>query len=93
MEFEWDEKKAASNLIKHKVDFKEATTVFENPLAVIFDDERHSLEEHREIIVGHSHKHRLLLVSFTERNHVIRIISARLATKKERKTYEENVLS
>jgi uncharacterized DUF497 family protein len=92
VEFEWDEEKAASNLIKHKVDFEEAKTVFDNPLAVIFDDERHSTNERREIIIGHSQKNRLLLVSFTERAHVIRIISARLATRKERKAYEENAL-
>ncbi|MBS3966803.1 MAG: BrnT family toxin [Truepera sp.] len=92
MEFEWSEAKAASNLVKHQVGFEEAKTVFDNPLAVIFDDERRSTDERREIIVGHSHMNRLLLVSFTERAPAIRIISARLATRKERKAYEANAL-
>jgi len=90
VEFEWDEEKAASNKKKHQVAFEEAATVFADPLAAIFDDEVHSAEEQREIIVGHSEKNRLLLVSFTERAGAIRIISARHATKRERKDYEEN---
>ena len=61
------------------------------PLAVIFDDQDHSTEEIREIIIGHSANNRLLLVSFTERDEAIRIISARQATRIERKDYEENV--
>lgn len=89
MEFEWDEAKAAANLKKHGVGFEEAKTVFDNPLAVIFDDEAHSVDEKREIIIGHSQQNRLLLVSFTERPNTIRIISARLATRKEREDYEE----
>ena len=61
-------------------------------LARIFDDEPHSADERREIIIGHSINNRLLVVCFTERpNERIRIISARLHTAKERKTYEENV--
>jgi uncharacterized DUF497 family protein len=90
VEFEWDEEKAASNKKKHGVDFEEAASVFADQLAAIFDEEAHSSEELREIIVGHSSKNRLLLVSFTERAGVIRIISARRATKQERKDYEEN---
>jgi uncharacterized DUF497 family protein len=70
----------------------EAATVFGDPLAAIFDDEVHSEEEQREIIVGHSRKNRLLLVCFTERAEAVRIISARRATKQERKDYEENPL-
>lgn len=89
MEFEWDETKAAINLKKHGVNFQEATTVFENPLAIIFDDEEHSINENREIIIGHSRNNRLLLVSYTERPNAIRIISARLATRREREDYEE----
>lgn len=54
MEFEWDQSKAASNLKKHGVSFEEAKTVFANPIAVIFDDEAHSIIEQREIIIGHS---------------------------------------
>jgi len=91
IQFEWDNQKAAANLKKHQVNFEEALTVFGDPLAVIFDDEAHSTDEIREIIIGHSTNNRLLLVSFTERGQAIRLISARLVTKKERKDYEENV--
>ncbi len=87
--FTWDDDKAAANQHKHAVSFEEAQTVFDNPLAVIFDDEAHSDAEPREIIVGHSARNRLLLVCFTERANSIRIISARRATAKERNDYEE----
>jgi uncharacterized protein len=90
MEFEWDKSKAAENVRKHGVSFEEAKTVFNNPPAVIFDDEAHSFEEQREIIIGHSQSNRLRLVSFTERPNAIRIISARLATRIEREDYEQN---
>lgn len=90
MEFEWDAKKAKANEVKHEITFEEAKTVFVNPLAVIFDDDEHSDDEDREIIIGHSANNRLLLVSFTERDQLIRIISARKATSHERKDYEEN---
>ena len=90
MQFEWDEDKAASNRKKHRVSFEEASTVFADPLAAIFEDEVHSEEEQREIIVGHSAENQLLLVCFTERAAAIRIISVRRATKKERRDYEEN---
>lgn len=90
--FDWDQDKAASNIINHRgISFDEASTVFDDPLARIFDDKIHSIGERREIIIGHSVNNRLLLVCFTERpNEIIRIISARLPTKKERKAYEEN---
>ena len=91
MRFEWDPKKAASNLSKHRVAFEEGLTVFADSLAKIFDDEDHSTEEHREIIIGHSVKHRLLLVCFATQQESVRIFSARKATKRERKDYEENV--
>src|SRR5882762_2585322 len=65
--FEWDEDKGKSNWIKHGVTFDEATTVFDDSLARIFDDELHSTDERREIIIGHSINHRLLVVCFTER--------------------------
>lgn len=90
LDFEWDLDKATSNQKKHGVTFEEAATVFSDPLAAIFDDEVHSEEEQREIIIGHSAKNRLLLVCFTERAGAIRIISARRATKRERTDYEEN---
>jgi uncharacterized DUF497 family protein len=89
--FEWDAHKAAVNAWKHGVRFDEATTVFNDPLAVIFDDEDHSVHEAREVVIGHSINHCLLLVCFTERPHdVIRVFSARKATKKERQAYEQN---
>jgi hypothetical protein len=90
MKFEWDESKKISNLEKHGISFEEAKTVFDNPLAAIFDDPQHSIGEIREIIIGHSNQNQLLLVSFTERAGVIRIISARLATRKEGENYEQN---
>lgn len=93
MEFEWDRSKAASNFKKHGVSFEEAKTVFANSLATIFDDEAHSsIDERREIIIGHSQQNRLLLVAFTERSNSIRIISCRLATRKELEDYEQNAL-
>lgn len=92
MEFEWDSSKAASNLSKHGVSFEEAQTVFANSLAVIFEDEAHSVNEQRDIIIGHSQRNRLLLIAFTERSGKIRVISARLATRPEREDYERNAL-
>ncbi len=70
--------------------FEEAHTVFNNPLALIFEDEPQSEQEYREIIIGHSQRNRLLLVSFTERPQAIRIISARIVTQREREDYENN---
>lgn len=91
LKFEWDDLKAASNKKKHGISFEEATTVFGDPLARIFDDELHSSGmEQREIIIGHSLNNHLLLVCFTERGNSIRIISARKTTKRERKDYEKN---
>jgi uncharacterized DUF497 family protein len=91
--FEWDPTKARSNLSRHGVSFEEALTVFANPMARIFDDEDHSIEEQREIIIGHSVKERLLVVCFTSQGESVRIFSARKATREERKDYEENVKS
>jgi len=93
VKFEWDLKKSALNLSKHGVSFEEALTVFADPLAKIFDDESHSIGEQREIIIGHSVNQNLLLVCFTAEEESIRIFSAREATKRERKDYEENVKS
>jgi hypothetical protein len=90
MEFEWNELKANANLKKHGVSFEEAKTVFDNVLAAIFEDKLHSIDERREIIIGHSQNNRLLLISFTERPNAIRIISARLATRREREDYDQN---
>lgn len=90
MKTEWDERKAVRNERKRSVSFDEAGTVFLNPLALIFDDEWHSESEEREIIIGHSADGRLLVVSFTTREDVVRIINARPATISEQKDYEEN---
>jgi uncharacterized DUF497 family protein len=90
MRFERDSAKAASNLRRHKVSFDEATTVFRDPLARMVDDPDHSVEERREIAIGHSLLNRLLFVFFTEREvGTVRIFSARTATRSERKEYEE----
>ncbi|MFN6324031.1 MAG: BrnT family toxin [Aphanizomenon sp.] len=67
MEFEWDTKKAESNLSKHGISFTEAQTVFDDPLYVDFYDPDHSEAEHRYIIIRESSKNRILLVSYTER--------------------------
>jgi len=91
LRFEWDRKKAASNLSRHRVSFEEALTVFSDPLARIFDDEDHSIEEQREIIIGHSSQRQLLVVCFTAQGESVRMLGARRATKRERKDYEENV--
>jgi len=91
MKFEWDSEKAASNIQKHGISFDEAVTVFKDPLAFIFDDITHSEHEHREIIIGTSALRRIILVCFVERlESVVRIISARPATRQEIKDYEEN---
>ena len=93
LRFEWDPKKAEANLTKHDVSFEEALTVFADPLARIFPDEEHSVDEFREIIIGYSARRQLTLVNFVAINHRVRIISARKATRRERKDYEENVVS
>jgi len=92
LRFEWDRKKAEANLAKHHVSFEEAMSVFADPLARIFPDDEHSVDELREIIIGHSARRRVLLVNFTG-NELVRIISAREATRRERKEYEENIAS
>ena len=89
MSFEWDEEKAAANLEKHGVSFEETQTVFDDPFYVDFYDPEHSYDEHRYIILGESRHGRLLLVSYTERGGVTRLISARDATPAERRDYEE----
>ncbi len=90
IEFEWSEVKAEKNLKKHGVSFDEAETAFGDSFALIVDDIRHSDHEMREILIGYSDANRLLFISFVELGHSrIRIISARLADRKERRDYEE----
>lgn len=90
MEFEWDKLKSAANLAKHGVSFEEASTVLADPLYVDFYDPRHSLDEHRYIIIGRSDQGRILIVSYTERDDAIRLISSREVTRSELKDYEEH---
>ena len=91
IDFEWDANKAKNNLLKHGVSFEEAITVFDDLDAVLFDDPDHSLEEDRFILVGMSAKANILIVCHCVRknNTVIRIISARRATKTESEQYSE----
>ncbi len=90
--FEWDEDKADANLHKHGVSFDEAQTIFADPLAITISDPDHSADEDRFIIMGESEKQRVVVVVYTERRKKIRLISARKATRVERKKYEEDLL-
>jgi hypothetical protein len=87
--FDWDPAKAASNLKDHKVSFEEASTVFGDPLAMLMADPDHSEDEERYLLLGMSLQRRLLVVSFAERPPRTRLISAREATRHERRQYEE----
>jgi uncharacterized DUF497 family protein len=87
--FEWDEEKALSNERKHGIRFDEAKTVFNDPRSLTIADEQHSDDEDRYIDIGTSSRGRVIVVSYTEREPHIRIISCRKATKSERKTYEQ----
>jgi uncharacterized DUF497 family protein len=89
LEFEWDPRKAAANRAKHGVGFDEAASAFADPLGHIADDPRHSGGEERFVLLGTSHRGRLLAVMFTERGPAtVRLISARRATRHERQVYE-----
>lgn len=89
MKFDWDETKAATNLSKHGVSFEEARTVFDDAFYIDFYDPDHSDHEDRYILIGTSQQGRLLMMSYTDRGDVIRLISAREATRAEREVYEE----
>jgi uncharacterized DUF497 family protein len=89
LEFEWDPQKAAANLAKHTVSFEDAATVFGDPLGRIKSDPRHSVEEERLVLLGRSQTKHLLAVMYVDRGEAIRIISARRATRRERRNYEE----
>jgi hypothetical protein len=88
MEFEWDARKAASNVAKHGVAFPEAMTVFGDPLEIVIPDPHHSAGEFRFLSMGLSATGRLLVVAYTEREGRTRIINAREATPRERRQYE-----
>jgi uncharacterized DUF497 family protein len=89
MRFEWDDDKALTNFRKHGVSFFEAQTVFDDGLARITDDQDHSAEEERELIIGYSVEGRLLVSSFVQRGEVIRIINARTADPRECRRHEK----
>ena len=90
MKFQWDPKKATRNLARHGVSFKEASTVFGDPLASTIVDPDHSVEEVRFLTAGRSAQGRLVVVSHTDRGEEIRIISARPGTRGEKKRYEQD---
>ncbi len=89
MEFEWDPDKVIRNSAKHGVSFAEAATIFGDPSAVTFADPDHSEDEDRFLSFGLSAGGRLLIVSHTDREDRTRIISARQASRKERRIYEQ----
>jgi uncharacterized DUF497 family protein len=87
----WSEKKNRQNIRKHKVDFVEAVTIFDDPLQISANDPDHSFDERRFVTIGMSERKRLLVVAHTFRDGKIRIITARKPTRRERKDYEEGV--
>ena len=89
MNFDWDPRKAASNVRKHGVSFHEAAMIFADPLSMTVHDPDHSVAEHRFITVGMDTAGRVLMVSHTDRGDTIRLISARKTTRQERRYYEE----
>jgi uncharacterized DUF497 family protein len=91
MKFDWDNKKDESNFLKHGIGFVDAVTVFADPYLLFTEDSKHSQQEEREWAIGEMENGSIIVVVFTIRNGVIRIISARKATKKERKQYEERI--
>jgi len=88
--FEWDQSKAETNKRKHGVRFDEAQTVFIDNLSAMKPDTEHSDAEERLLIIGTSNRNRVIVVSYTERGDKIRLISARRATRNERKQYKES---
>jgi len=89
--FEWDGRKAERNVRKHNVPFEEAATIFGDALSLTIADPVHSVGEERLVTIGESRRRRLLVVVHTDRGNAVRIISARRATRRERKAYEEDI--
>jgi hypothetical protein len=87
--FEWDPVKAEANVRKHGVTFDQASTTFGDPLNLLMADPDHSHEEERFLLLGMSNQRRLLVVAFAERPPRTRLVSARRATRQERRRYEE----
>jgi uncharacterized DUF497 family protein len=90
LNFEWDDKKAKANIIKHSISFEEACTAFGDNLSITIQDPLHSEDENRLILIGKSINFKTLVIIHLEFNDTVRIISARRATKKEQKFYEES---
>lgn len=90
LQFEWDERKATANLAKHRISFGEAATAFGDPLSLTIDDPTHSGVEDRLVLIGETDRRRLVVVVHVERGDSIRIISARQATNRERREYEQD---
>ena len=89
--FEWDIDKARANVRKHGVTFEEARSCFYDPRQIAFYDPDHSDDEDREMLIAHSDQGRVLIISYTLRTDVIRIISARKATKSEENRYAQGI--
>lgn len=89
IKFDWDKRKDRENLRRHKIDFNEASTVFADSLSITISDPEHSEDEARWVTMGLSNRQRLLVVIHTEEDETIRIISARMADRAERRKYEE----
>jgi uncharacterized protein len=89
MYFEWDDNKAESNFLRHGLTFEEAVTVFADPYLLFTEDFKHSVQEEREWAIDEAENGSIIVVVFTMRGEQIRIISARAATRIERKRYEQ----
>lgn len=92
LEFEWDPRKASANARKHGIGFEEAATAFGDPRSITIPDPGHSMDEERYILLKRSDRGRLLVAAHLDRGSRIRLISARTATRRERQSYEEEVI-
>jgi uncharacterized DUF497 family protein len=91
LRIEWDPEKAEGNQSKHGVSFSEAATVLADPFSITLPDPDHSIEEERLLLLGQSTSGRYLIVALTERGNMVRIISARPMTSRERRIYEREI--
>ena len=89
LRFEWDRDKASANAAKHGVSFIEAITAFGDPLSLTIADPDHSEDERRYLLIGRTHRNRLVVVAHTERGELIRVINAREASPREVRRYEQ----
>jgi uncharacterized DUF497 family protein len=88
--FEWDDAKAAANILKHRISFYEAVTVFLDSRGILIPDPQHSAEEERFLLIGFTGERKLLTVVHVDRQQALRVISARAATPRERRDYEQS---